>query len=286
MGRWTQLILVAVSCTASVACGGESSSGSSRTGNEGGAESGGSGHAPGSGGAGGALTPAVGGNGNSGTVGGNGNSGTVGGNGNSGTVGGAAPGSGGVPTAGGWGGFGLAPSAGAAATTICESYCATAVAAGCDSPATESECLSGCGFVENIAQCADEFEAAFACGAEAPATCDDQGEATFPGCELAELAAVGCLATLEPPPELATPCADYCDAVAAANCPAEDPDTCPSECALLAALAPNCTPAWGDYFTCAASDTLTCDDAGEITSEGCFAEALAAAGCFLAAGAG
>jgi hypothetical protein len=187
----------------------------------------------------------------------------------------------------GTGGIGLFPGTGGApASSVCQDYCDRAVAAGCDTPATESECLTGCSFLQSIAQCSAEFDAVLSCSADAPASCDAAGEVTFEGCEAQELMALACLQTLEPSPALQGPCSDYCDAVEAANCPAEDPDTCYSECGLVGSLLPQCEATWAAYFTCASNDTLTCDENGEVQSNGCLAEGLAAAGCFLAAGSG
>jgi len=175
---------------------------------------------------------------------------------------------------------------GVSSDAVCDDYCANAVAAGCDTPATEAECLSACAIMTGLEVCPGEIEAALACDATAETSCDDAGEVAFAGCELEELAVAACIEDAEPPEALVAPCNAYCAAVAAVDCPAEDPATCVDDCGMVGVLAPSCTADWVTYLSCAAEDTLTCADDGTVESAGCTTESLTAFGCLLTSMAG
>jgi len=183
-------------------------------------------------------------------------------------------------------GTGGSGTGGASSGAICDDYCANAVAAGCDTPASEAECQSACAILTGLEVCAAEIQAALTCDSTATTNCDDAGEVAFAGCELEELTVAACIDDAEPPEELVAPCNAYCAAVAAAECPAEDPTTCVDDCGMVGVLAPTCTEDWVTYISCAAEDTLTCADDGTVESAACAVEGLTAFACLLTSMAG
>ena len=137
--------------------------------------------------------------------------------------------------------------------TVCESYCALAVDAGCDSPNSVEQCASGCESLS--AACPAQFAAAAACaGANAAFTCIE-GEAIPTGCETEVAALLGCTQG---------PCQQTCEAISKAGCAGNAPtvEECIKGCETSAGSCPE------EY---AATQVCIADEGLEVVCDGGFA---------------
>lgn len=293
---WLRWLAAGAACALLGACGGDTDDSDDHDGNDGGAESGGratggratggsttGGSTPGGAGPAGAESggteqagaPASGGAGPGG-----GAEAGPGGALTGGTEPGGAPATGGTSGSAGTGGTG---DGGSPPVTLCDDFCEVALAAGCDSPATASECLSECAIMTNVGICSAEIEATLDCYGNAPTHCDENGEVAFEGCLVEEATLLVCIGQAEPPEELEEPCTAWCENVADADCPADDPATCVEDCGMIGLLAPDCLEVYATAITCGSNDTLTCNEDGEAEPTGCTVEMLAALGCIASA---
>jgi hypothetical protein len=161
----------------------------------------------------------------------------------------------------------------------CNSLCIKEAAVNCPNQGPIGDCVVGCRLVLNNAKCVAPANALFACEKTSPAACDDQGKATLTGCGVEQLTAAACFLQNATDPMLKAPCMSYCSAVAAANCPNENPAGCASGCPVVGNFIPACNMYWRAYVTCASTAMITCGMDGKAGAPGCLAEALTYLAC-------
>jgi hypothetical protein len=92
----------------------------------------------------------------------------------------------------------------------------------------------------------------------------------------AGLVAAGCS-----DPTLEEACADYCDAIAEADCPDTPADQCAAQCDQVEEqLDGKCVEEYTEAFDCASGETFECrEGSAVVTSSGCVDEAFAVLEC-------
>jgi hypothetical protein len=161
----------------------------------------------------------------------------------------------------------------------CNSLCVKEAAVNCPNQGPIGDCVVGCRLILNNAKCSAPANALFACEKTSPAACDNQGKATLTGCGVEQLTAAACFLQNATDPTLKAPCMSYCSAVAAANCPMEDPAGCASGCPVIGNFIPACNMYWKAYVTCASTAMITCGMDGKAGAPGCAAEGLTYLAC-------
>lgn len=145
-------------------------------------------------------------------------------------------------------------------------------------------CLLTCKALTSSAVCDDKANDYFDCADATAFECNAQGEPIAPGCGVKYLVAVDCAVKENPNPAIVDPCAEYCDAIAAANCPNNGTkEDCNTNCLWFGATGTGCDDEWSTYLDCANSVTLTCM-LGYAVAVGCGPDWQTYRACIDAAG--
>jgi hypothetical protein len=157
----------------------------------------------------------------------------------------------------------------------CTRACELEQAAMCPNETTFDKCLEDCHLPLLFEVCSDLWDAVFACVETAETTaCDADGEAFIVDCVDEAQPAFECVLMDGITDDLATPCAAYCAAAAAAMCPnGAAAAECEFECQAIASAFPVCAPAYQATLECSADAEQTCDADGQPSAAGCATEA-------------
>lgn len=175
---------------------------------------------------------------------------------------------------------------GGSANDRCGPFCESLVAAMCENGPTLAGCLLTCEALTSSEICDPTAHVYFDCVEGSMITCNGAGDPVAQGCGLAYLEAIGCAVNEDPNPAVVEPCADYCDAVAAAACPGNGTvDECNTNCLWLGATGTGCGGEWETFLSCANGADISCV-LGFAVAEGCGPEFEAYYACIDAAGGG
>jgi hypothetical protein len=163
----------------------------------------------------------------------------------------------------------------------CKANCASAAEARCPNSPAQRECVQQCRATTQRPECVNAVEALFDCTEAGTFECNEEGEASVPGCERATAAATLCVLGNAPDPELREPCEAYCADASTAQCPNAEPESdCAFGCQLAGGLLTECATSWRDYLTCSEGASFYCGDEGKPVAEGCEAKFLLFAACY------
>jgi len=155
------------------------------------------------------------------------------------------------------------------ATERCDAFCTDLVEAECESGPTMAGCLLTCESLTSAATCDASASAYFDCVDAATLTCNGLDEPAAPECGLLYLEAIGCAVTESPNPDIVEPCADYCDTIAAAECPNSAAlEDCNTNCLWLGNTGTGCDDEWSGYLACFDEAQVSCV-LGYAVAEGC-----------------
>jgi hypothetical protein len=166
----------------------------------------------------------------------------------------------------------------------CKANCASAAQARCPNSPAQRECVQQCRLTTQRPECVSAVEALFDCVEAGMFECNEEGEASVPGCERAATAATLCVLGNASDPELREPCETYCADASIAECPnAESESDCVLGCQLAGGLLTECGMSWRDYLTCSEGASFYCGDDGKPVAEGCESKFLLFAACYAEA---